>query len=180
MFVKNKEVSSVLWNTVHFSDGSIREITEHQHYIITEEPTDDTKYRELIVEHVLPLFKKSMKLEWEEEIRKSLIEIIEQHDLTNTEVWALLDRLKQSRVASYNELFKERMGEDYEAFIKDSEVYEKVSKMVWDSLNNAIMSITGKLFGTYDASITEDTYIGNIKSSDVVKASELLKKLMQS
>lgn len=42
------------------------------------------------------------------------------------------------------------------------------------------MSITGKLFGTYDASITEDTYIGNIKSSDVVKASELLKKLMQS
>ncbi len=177
MFVKNKEVSSVLWNTVHFSDGSTREITKHQHYIITEEALDESAYRELIISTVLPLLQDSIKTDDEKEAWKSIIEVMEQHDLTQTEIWTILDRLKQSLVTTYNNLFKERIWKEYDKYIEDSKKYEKVSNHVSRSLSNAVMNITWQLFWTYNADMPEDSYIGEIKTSDVLKAAELLKKL---
>lgn len=151
MYIGLKEVQSIADWLVSFIDGTCIKITpRQQQYIITDEPKGYTDYRNLVMDQIMP--EVEAVLESPDENKDSTLEIaniFEEHDVSIAEVSKVIDLIIANRIGKYNELMKERMGEEIAKFEKDMERYKEVSQVLSDSHKRLICLAVGKFLGTY-------------------------------
>lgn len=152
MYIGMKNVLSHVDNTVCFEDNTCIKITPKQQYIITDEPKSLSEYRDLVMENVMPEVKQILE-EWAESDDKAitlrLVNLMEEHDLSIAEVQKVIDLITANRVADYNKLMEEKMGDEIKQFQSDMEKYKEVCQTLSDSHKRIICLAVWRAMGTF-------------------------------
>lgn len=150
MYIGDKEVASFNDGIALFVDGTQQKITQQQEkYIFTDEPQDYSQFRELVLSNVMPEIDKAMEWTDEKEVTLAIVNVFEQHNVSIAEVQTVIDRITSNRVTRYNDLMKERMGDEIEKFKTDMDFIKQVSQTVSDSHKRIICLAVWKALWTY-------------------------------
>lgn len=151
MYIGLKEVQSVTDCLVSFVDGTCIKITpKQQEFIITEEPKGLTEYRDLVMEHLMPEIEELLNsIEDDKEATVKIANLLEEYDVSIAEVQTVINLITANRIKKYNDLMKERMGDEIDKFQSDMERYKEVSQVLSDSHKRLVCLAVGKSLGTY-------------------------------
>lgn len=165
MYIGERKVYNTDWTTVFFKDGSQKEYTHKQlSYIITKKPKDLTEYRNLVLDVI---FQEIDLVINDEDAAEKILWIIEEHDLTNSEVAAVFSRIIPRRTEAYRTLVDERVKDIKEAYDKDMKHLEEVAKIVGESYTMFIHKAFSKALWTYEDNKHPETCVDNIRISDM-------------
>lgn len=174
MYIGDKKIEKIDWNTVYFANGKVKEYTPKQlWYLVTKKSKDLTEVRHLVLDNVLKDLRNVMW--WDPvEVAKAMFEVLELHDVTNIELQVILQRMLTDRVAEYNELVMSKLWEETTAFRKDRETIEEVQKLVTDSFQKSFWIASWAVFWTYEAWKPAESCLEDIRMSDI---SRIMKQL---
>lgn len=151
MYIWLKKIQSVTDCMVCFESEECIKITPKQkNYIITDEPTQPSDYRDIVMNAIMPEVEAILEL-WEEEKETTLklVNLLEEHDVSIAEVQKIIDLITANRIAKYNAFMEEKVGEEIKKFQSDMERYKDISQTLSDSHKRIICLAVGKALGTF-------------------------------
>lgn len=106
--------------------------------MVTKKLQDASALRTLVMDNVMPDIEAVLVGENSSEIALKVFEVLEAHDITNSGLQYVLQRIQLNRVEQYNILLKEKMGDETEKFSKDMEQRKEIAQLISDSYNKAL------------------------------------------
>lgn len=170
MYIGESKIDKIDWNTVYFADGATKEYTAKQlTYLVTEQMKDPTALRDLVLENVMPDVTELLSIEDDMEASSKIMSTLEDHNITNSELQSVMSRIKTNRIREYNDLMKEKVGEEIKKYEADIKKYDEITKVVTDSYNTALFIASGKAFWTFVEGKHPEEFLDNIRFSDIKK-----------
>ena len=170
MFIGSKAIERIDWTTVYFATGDKKEYTDKAlSYIVTEELQDPTAYRQLVLTNILPEIK--LLLDWSDtvEIVSKIMLILEQHDVTNSEMQSIITHITSDLIEWHNNFLKEKVWKEMDDFKIVMEKYKEITQVLSESYEQGLFIALGKAFGTYEEWVSPSNYLDNIRVSDLAR-----------
>lgn len=117
VYIGDKQVSKIDWQTVTFIDWTSEEFTERQlMYLLTKEPKDASDMQELIVTSIVP----------------DIMKVLRDHNVEKGKITVILDNV----IGTYNEIFNRAVWIKFGTYDETLHSSHFISKIKFSDLEN--------------------------------------------